>query len=53
MKKILALVLVCVLALSMFACGGTTDGEQNGDANNDTTATLKIGGIGPTTGGAG
>ena len=54
MKKILALVLVCVLALSMFACGGTTDGEQTGDANNNTdaTATLKIGGIGPTTGGA-
>lgn len=55
MKKILALVLVCVLALSMFACGGTTDGEQTGDANNnnnEATATLKIGGIGPTTGGA-
>ncbi len=54
MKKILALVLVCVLALSMFACGGTTDGEQTGDVNNnnenEATATLKIGGIGPTTG---
>ena len=54
MKKILALVLVCVLALSMFACGGNGEAAQTGDANNNETTggTLKIGGIGPTTGGA-
>ncbi len=43
MKKLLALTLVAVLALSMVACGSTT--ETGSDA-------IKIGGIGPTTGGA-
>ena len=58
MKKILALVLACVMALSMFACGGNTDVENTGDATNnnnevvENAGTLKIGGIGPTTGGA-
>ncbi len=44
MKKILALVLVMVLAATMFVACGEKDTEG--------TATLKIGGIGPTTGGA-
>ena len=61
MKKILALVLVAVMALSTFAaCGETT--PANTDDVADTTAapvegndpvdagTIKIGGIGPTTG---
>lgn len=61
MKKILALVLACVLALSMVACADTSNNggnaAQTGDAaqgNNDGAFTgyIKIGGIGPTTGGA-
>lgn len=44
MKKILAFVLVMVLAATMFVACGEKDTEGN--------ATLKIGGIGPTTGGA-
>lgn len=64
MKKILALVLVCVLALSMFACGGddtvvttddvaqTGDATQTGDETTEFTGYIKLGGIGPTTGGA-
>lgn len=45
MKKILALVLVLVMAATaLVACGEKPTGDE--------TATLKIGGIGPTTGGA-
>ena len=58
MKKILALVLACVLALSLVACGNNDNAAQTGDdaqgSNNDGAFTgyIKIGGIGPTTGGA-
>lgn len=45
MKKILALLMTVVLVLTVFAaCGAPTD-SNNGD-------TIKLGGIGPTTGGA-
>ena len=56
MKKILALVLVAVMALSTFAACGETDtpAVTNTPAVNDDVVadagTLKIGGIGPTTG---
>ena len=57
MKKILALVLVAIMALSTFAaCGETTPATTNapavtgGDDAVVDAGTLKIGGIGPTTG---
>ncbi|MBQ6614085.1 MAG: ABC transporter substrate-binding protein [Clostridia bacterium] len=57
MKKILALVLVAVMALSMFAaCGETTPATTDApvDGGNDVVdaGTITLGGIGPTTGGA-
>lgn len=42
MKKVLSLALTAVLAVSLTACGG----------NNEDATTFRIGGIGPTTGGA-
>ena len=48
LKKIVALLVVAVLVMTtLVACGGTTKEEGNADAT-----TFKIGGIGPTTGGA-
>lgn len=63
MKKILALVLVAVMALSTFAACGETTPANTDDAGVTTNApvegndpveagTIKIGGIGPITGGA-
>lgn len=53
MKKLLSLILALTLVVSLFACGqkqGTT--AANNAATNDAVKTFKIGGIGPTTGGA-
>ena len=57
-KKLLSLALVTALALTTVACGGgsesadsTSDSEASSDAATD-EETFKIGGIGPTTGGA-
>ncbi|MGN0547310.1 MAG: ABC transporter substrate-binding protein [Acutalibacteraceae bacterium] len=59
MKKFLALVMAALMMLTMFAaCGGKTDGETTTaapSADNTGAAasgTIKIGGIGPLTGGA-
>ena len=59
MKKFLALVMAALMMLTMFAaCGGKTDGETTtaapGADNSGAAAsgTIKIGGIGPLTGGA-
>ncbi len=45
-KKVMSLALVAAMALSTVACGSKDAGSNGGDA------TFKIGGIGPTTGGA-
>lgn len=53
MKKLLSLILASTLVVSLFACGqkqGTT--ATNNAATNDAVKAFKIGGIGPTTGGA-
>lgn len=56
MKKFLSLALVATLSVSLFACGSkqeTTTTAAAPEANNTSAAaTFKIGGIGPTTGGA-
>ncbi len=53
-KKIVSLALVCAMAISMVACGAdetsTATGEETSTATGEET--YKIGGIGPTTGGA-
>ncbi len=55
LKKIIAVLLAAFMLFSFAACTGDTGNEgesQNEAANNDATATLKIGGIGPLTGDA-
>ncbi len=60
MKKVLALMLVALLAFSMVACGSTdapaseatSQAEQGADESATTAQVIKIGGIGPTTGDA-
>ena len=50
MKKLLALLLAVAMLVSCFAACGK---EDAGTTNNETTVTpIKLGGIGPTTGGA-
>ena len=48
MKKAIALLLALVMVLSLVACGNKTD--NGGDAA-DTAETIKLGGVGPLTGG--
>ncbi len=58
MKKFLSLALVTVMALSAVACGQSSEPENNAAEAEETAdgaaggETFKIGGIGPTTGGA-
>lgn len=58
MKKFLSLALAAVMALSMAACGSSTEPEATDDTaveaeeSENSGLTFKIGGIGPTTGGA-
>lgn len=47
-KKVMSLALIAVMALSTAACGS----KQTNGAGSDSSATFKIGGIGPTTGSA-
>lgn len=47
-KKVMSLALIAVMALSTAACGS----KQTGSSGADSSATFKIGGIGPTTGSA-
>lgn len=55
LAKVLSLMLAGTMVLSMAACGGSNSSKQeSGGAENNTSsdAVFKIGGIGPTTGGA-
>ncbi|MEE1032127.1 MAG: ABC transporter substrate-binding protein [Ruminococcus sp.] len=47
-KKVVSLLLTAALVLSMAACGGSSEKESTSESVN----VIKIGGIGPTTGGA-
>lgn len=47
MKKFLALTLALVMTLALAACGGSGDGQKSGSGD-----AIKIGGVGPLTGGA-
>lgn len=49
-KKVVAMFLAAVMALSLVACGNKTDNGGSGDAA-DTAETIKLGGVGPLTGG--
>lgn len=51
-KKAVSLALVATMALSMAACGNKNTGDANVSGSTSGAATIKIGGIGPTTGGA-
>ena len=56
MKKFLSIMLVLSLSISLFACGNkqasNTTAETAAAGETQTTAIFKVGGIGPTTGGA-
>lgn len=45
-KKVVAMFLAAVMALSLVACGNKTDNGGSGDAA-DTAETIKLGGVGP------
>ncbi len=51
-KRVLAMLLACVMAFSLVACG-STDSNSSSDTGSDTasTETIKLGGVGPLTGG--
>ena len=49
MKKLLCIALVLMLAISAVACGGGGDDSDNADGD---AAKIRLGGIGPLTGGA-
>ena len=44
-KKVVAMFLAAVMALSLVACGNKTDNGGSGDASG--TETIKLGGVGP------
>lgn len=48
-KKVVAMFLAAVMALSLMACGSKSDNGGSGDASG--TETIKLGGVGPLTGG--
>lgn len=48
-KKVVAMFLAAVMAFSLVACGNKTDNGGSGDASG--TETIKLGGVGPLTGG--
>ena len=48
-KKVVAMFLAAVMALSLVACGSKTDNGGSGDASG--AETIKLGGVGPLTGG--
>lgn len=50
MRKLVSVVLAVAMVMSLAACGSTNDGAANN--NSGSSDTFKIGGIGPTTGGA-
>lgn len=48
-KKVVAMFLAAVMAFSLVACGSKSDNGGSGDASG--TETIKLGGVGPLTGG--
>lgn len=48
-KKVVAMFLAAVMALSLVACGSKSDNGGSGDASG--AETIKLGGVGPLTGG--
>lgn len=49
-KRVFAMLMAAVMAFSLVACGNKTDNGGSGDAT-DTAETIKLGGVGPLTGG--
>ena len=49
-KRVFAMLMAAVMAFSLVACGNKTDNGGSGDAA-DTAETIKLGGVGPLTGG--
>ena len=49
-KRVFAMLMACVMAFSLVACGSKTDNGTAGD-NAGTAETIKLGGVGPLTGG--
>ncbi len=52
LKKLMSTLLVAAMTLSLVACGGKTDDAAADSSSDSTSEVIKIGGIGPTTGGA-
>ena len=51
-KRVFAMLMACVMAFSLMACGNKTDNGGDGDGAGDTgTETIKLGAVGPLTGG--
>ena len=51
-KRVFAMLMACVMAFSLMACGNKTDNGGTGDGAGDTgTETIKLGAVGPLTGG--
>ena len=48
-KRVFAMLMAAVMAFSLVACGNKTDNGGSGDASG--TETIKLGGVGPLTGG--
>ena len=48
-KRVFAMLMAAVMALSLVACGSKSDNGGSGDASG--TETIKLGGVGPLTGG--
>jgi len=52
MKKYLAMLLAAAMSLSLVACGGGGSSEGAASSGSESAAAIKIGGVGPLTGGA-
>ena len=51
-KRVFAMLMACVMALSLMACGSKSDSGDAGNNGGDSGAeTIKLGGVGPLTGG--
>ena len=51
-KRVFAMLMACVMALSLMACGSKSDSGDAGNNGGDSgVETIKLGGVGPLTGG--
>ena len=51
-KRVFAMLMACVMALSLVACGSKSDSGDAGNNGGDSgVETIKLGGVGPLTGG--